>query len=274
MNKERYSTSLSAMFGHIWRYRSLVWLMTKREVIGRYRGSMMGILWSLVNPIIMLTVYTLVFGFIFHPQWPEVQAGKANYAVILFTGLIVFAFFSEFITRSPNVLIGNINLVKRVVFPLEIFPCVIIGGILFHIMIQLCVLLAFYFMIHFYLHWTVVFIPLIFVPMIFFALGAGWFLTSTGVFVRDTGYAMQILSMVMMFLSPIFYPVTAIPEKFRTWLYLNPLVFIIEQLRDVVIWGKVPDFFGLAVFSCASIFVAWLGFFWFQKTRKGFSDII
>lgn len=274
MSKKRYPTHFGAMFGHIWQYRSLVWLMTKREVIGRYRGSMMGILWSLVNPIIMLAVYTLVFGFVFHPQWPESQVGKADFAVIIFSGLIIFTFFSEFITRAPNVLISNINFVKRVVFPLEIFPCVTIGGILFHILIQFAVLLVFYFLIHFYLHWTIVFIPIIIMPLIFFALGLGWFLTSMGVFIRDTGYAMQILSMVMMFLSPIFYPVSAIPETFRALLYMNPLVFVIEQFREVVIWGRMPNFFGLTVFSCLSLFVAWLGFYWFQTTRKGFADII
>jgi lipopolysaccharide transport system permease protein len=168
----------------------------------------------------------------------------------------------------------NVSYVKKVVFPLEILPLVSMATTLFHTAMNLFVLFVFYFFLHLSLNWTIIFLPFILLPLVLFTLGLSWFLASFGVYVRDAGYAMQILTMVIMFLSPIFYPVSAVPESLQYILYLNPLTFIIEQARSVMIWGRVPDWIGLGIYLILSFFVAWLGLIWFQKTRKGFADVI
>jgi lipopolysaccharide transport system permease protein len=126
----------------------------------------------------------------------------------------------------------------------------------------------------FYLNWTVIFIPIVLFPLILFTIGMAWFLASTGVYLRDVGQTTGIVTGVMMFLSPIFYPVSALPAEYRALLFLNPLTFVIEQMRDILIWGKMPDFGGMGLYAAVSILTAWIGFFWFQKTRKGFADVL
>lgn len=274
MNILKHSASPFVIFRSLFKYRNLVWQMTKREVIGRYRGSFLGLFWSLANPILMLAVYTIVFGFIFQPHWVEGQSNKAEFATILFAGLIVFTLFSECITHAPNLILLNANYVKKVVFPLETLPLVTMGTTLFHVVMNLLVLSVFYFIIHLSLNWTMIFLPIVLLPLVLLTLGLSWFLASLGVYVRDAGYAMHILTMVTMFLSPIFYPLSAIPESLRFIQYLNPLALIIEQTRAVLIWGRMPDWFALCVHFVFSFLVAWSGLMWFQKMRKGFADVI
>ena len=262
------------IFQSFWLNRNLVWQMTKREVIGRYRGSFLGLFWSLANPILMLAVYTFVFGFIFQPHWSQGESSKAEFAIILFSGLIVFTLFSECVTHAPNLILLNVNYVKKVVFPLEILPWVTMGVTLFHVIMNLFVLAVFFFIIHLSLNWTIIFLPVIFLPLVLFTLGLSWFLASIGVYVRDAGYAMHILTMMTMFLSPIFYPMSAIPESLRFVQYLNPLALIIEQTRAVLLWGHTPDWIGLGIHFVFSFLAAWFGLLWFQKMRKGFADVI
>ena len=188
--------------------------------------------------------------------------------------MIVLGLFSEVANRAPGLILANANYVKKVVFPLEILPVVALGAACFHSVISLGVLLASFALFNGYLHWTAVFMPLILLPLLILALGVAWFLASLGVFLRDVGQFVTILTTVLTFLSPVFYPVTAVPERFRLWLMVNPLTFIIEQARDVLIWGKLPNWTGLAVYGGVACIFAWLGFAWFQKTRKGFADVI
>ncbi|XOV53116.1 ABC transporter permease [Pantoea sp. App145] len=250
--------------------------MTKREITGRYRGSVMGLLWSFINPILMLTVYTFVFSVVFKARWGTGTAGesKTDFAVILFVGLIVHTLFAETLMRAPTLIIGNVNYVKKVVFPLETLSITSLAGVVFHSLISLLVLLIAFVIFNGFIHWTVVFIPLVFFPLIIVALGFSWFLSSLGVFIRDVGQTIAIITMILMFLSPIFYPVSALPKEFQAVIMLNPLTFIIEQARNVLIWGKIPDFQGLAIYSIGAIFLMWICFIWFQKTRKGFADVL
>ena len=248
--------------------------MTRRDVIGRYRGSVMGILWSLLNPILMLTVYTFVFSVVFQARWGEGSGSKTEFAVILFVGMIIHALFAECVNRAPSLILSNVNYVKKVVFPLEILPWVAMGSALFHTAISALVLLVAFALIHFYLNWTVIFLPLLLIPLVLFTMGVTWFLASIGVFLRDVGQTTGIITTVMMFLSPVFFPVSALPEAYRPLLHINPLTFMIEQARDILIWGKPPDWLGLGIYLVFSLLGAWLGLFWFQKTRKGFADVL
>ena len=188
--------------------------------------------------------------------------------------MIVHGLFAEVLNRAPSLILSNVNYVKKVVFPLEILPVIAMGAALFHSIISLGVLLAAFALFNGYLHWTVIFIPLVLLPLVILILGLAWMLASLGVFLRDAGQTISIITMVMMFLAPVFYPVTALPEQFRPWLMANPLTFIIEQAREVLIWGHLPNWMGLGIYTFVATVVAWLGYAWFQKTRKGFADVL
>lgn len=257
------------------RHRQLIWQMTKREVVGRYRGSIMGLAWSFFNPILMLLVYTFVFSVVFKMRWGVgAETSKAEFAIVVFVGMIVHGLFAECVNRAPGLILSNTSYVKKVVFPLEILPWVAMGSALFHTVISLAVLLIFYLIITLSVPSTAILFPLVIFPLVWVTMGCAWFLSATGVFVRDIAHTTGILTTVLMFMSPVFYPMTAVPEGFRVWLLLNPLTFIIEEARNVLIWGQLPNFVGLAIYAAASVIVAWIGFWWFQKTRKGFADVM
>jgi len=262
------------MFASLWRNRSLVRASANREVLGRYRGSIMGILWSFFTPLLMLAVYTFVFGEIFKARWSAGSESRTEFALVLFAGLIVFNLFAECVNRAPGLVLANVNYVKKVVFPLEILPWVTLGTALFHGAVSLCVWLLAHAILFGTLHATTLYLPLILAPFVLFIAGTSWMLASLGVYLRDISQFIGILTTVMMFLSPIFYPATALPESYRHLLYLNPLTPVIEQTRDVLFWGKPPDFPMLAIYWIAAAIIAWLGFAWFQKTRKGFADVL
>ncbi len=186
----------------------------------------------------------------------------------------MFNLFADCINRAPGVILSNVNYVKKVVFPLEILPFVIFLSALFHSVISLCVWLLAYLVLFGLPHPTVFFLPFILLPFALFIMGLSWALASLGVYLRDVSQFIGILITVLMFMSPIFYPVTALPESYRHLLYLNPLTPVIEQVRDVLYWGRLPDFALLAIYWAVSALIAWLGFSWFQKTRKGFADVL
>ncbi len=266
-----------ALIRSVVRNRQLISQMTKREVIGRYKGSVMGLLWSFLNPIFMLLVYTFFFSVVFKARWgvvDGVEESKTQFAVILFVGIIVHGLFAEILNRSPTLITSNVNYVKRVIFPLEILPVINLGAALFHSVISLMVLFIAFVAFNHYLPWTIIFVPLVLLPLLIISLGFSWMLASLGVFLRDVGQTIGIFTTVMMFLSPVFFPISAMPEKYRPIIMANPLTFIIEQAREVLIWGHYPDWLGLGVYTLAASVIAWVGFIWFQKTRKGFADVL
>ena len=269
-------TSLVALAQILWRNRQLIIQMIKREVAGRYKGSVLGLAWSFFNPIFMLVVYTFVFSEIFKSRWGGVGGddSKTQFALVLFAGMIVLSLFSEVLNRAPSLILGNVNYVKKVVFPLEILPVIAIGAALFHSLISLCVLLAAFVFFNGYMQWTAIFTPLVLLPLVILATGFAWMLASLGVFLRDVGQTIGIITTVLMFLSPVFYPVSAVPERFQSFILANPLTFIIEQAREVLIWGHLPNWLGLSAYTLAAILIAWSGYAWFQKTSKGFADVL
>ena len=236
----------------------------------------MGLTWSFFNPIIMLTVYTIVFSQVFKARWGNVggNESKTQFAMVLFVGMIVHGLFSEVLNRAPGLILGNVNFVKKVVFPLEILPVISLGAALFHSLISLIVLLAAFILFNGYVHWTSLLAPLVLLPLLVATIGFAWMLASLGVFIRDVGQTIGIIMTIIMFLSPVFYPMTAVPEAYRPLIMANPLTFIIEQAREVLIWGHLPNWGGLAVYLLVAMGVTWLGFAWFQKTRKGFADVL
>ena len=271
---QNFSTSPVGMFASLWRHWSLIHASAKREILGRYRGSVLGLVWSFFNPLFMLAVFTFVFSAIFQARWSGGSDSKTEFALLLFVGLLVFNLFAECVTRAPTLVLSNVNYVKKVVFPLEILPVVSLLSALFQAFIGVVVWLIAYMIFFGVPHPTVFLLPLVLLPFCFFLMGLSWALASIGVFLRDVTQIIGVLTTALMFLSPIFYPATAFPEDYRYVLYLNPLTTVVEQTRDVLFWGKTPDFFMLGIYWMVSTSIAWLGFAWFQKTRKGFADVL
>jgi len=269
------SSTPAAMFASLWRNRQLIWQMTRREVVGRYRGSVLGLAWSFFNPVLMLIVYTFVFSVVFKARWNvSGDESKTDFAIILFTGMIVFNLFAEIVNRAPGLIIYNVNYVKKVVFPLEILSWVALGSVLFHSLVSLLVLLLTQFILNQSLPWTIVFFPLVLLPLILASLGAAWFLAAIGVFVRDVGQITGVMTTILMFLSAVFYPLSALPERYQNLLKLNPLVLIITESRNVLIYGSLPNWSWLGLALLMGLAIAFAGFWWFQKTRKGFADVL
>lgn len=235
----------------------------------------MGMLWSFFNPVFMLAVYTFVFSVVFQARWGvEHNGSKAEFALIMFAGMLVFNLFAECINRAPALILGNTSYVKKIVFPLEILPWVSFGSACFHAFISFCVWLLFSLFILGLPKPPILLLPLLLIPLAFLVMGFSWLLASLGVYLRDVSQIVGIITTTLMFLTPIFYSTAAIPETYRPLVYLSPLTFFVEQARDMLIFGKWPAWGPLALVTAASAVIAWLGFCWFQKTRKGFADVL
>ena len=236
---------------HLWRYRQLIGQLTRREVETRYKGSFIGIGWSLIHPLLMLCVYTFVFSVVFQIRWGRgADESIVDFALALFTGLISFSVFSEMTNAAPTLILENFNYVKKVVFPLEILIVVRLFSVLINALFALIVLLCGIAFVNQFLNWTVLLLPLVWLPMILMTLGFGYFLASLGVFVRDLSAATSILCTMLFFLTPIFYPLHAVPEKFRFFSTLNPLAHFVENSRGVMLWGILPDWSTFLIVLC------------------------
>jgi lipopolysaccharide transport system permease protein len=271
---QNFSGFPDELVGSAWRHRNLIKTLAIREVVGRYRGSLFGLVWSIFNPVLMLGVYTFVFSVVFKARWPGGSDSQLEFALILFAGLTVFNLFAECVTRAPSIVLSNANYVKKVIFPLEIFPWVALCSAFFHFLVSMAVWLLFYLLVVGLPHPTIVFFPLTLVPLVLFTMGLSWFLASLGVFYRDVGQVIGIVIPVSMFMSPIFYPISALPEAYRSILFLNPIAVVVDLARAVLIWGSSPDWLTLVSLTIFSGAIACLGFAWFQKTRRGFADVL
>ncbi|OZI33587.1 sugar ABC transporter permease [Bordetella genomosp. 5] len=258
----------------LWQHRRLLMTLTWRDVLGRYRGSAGGLVWSLVTPILMLSVYTVVFSGIFRARWSQDTQSPIDYALQLFVGLIIHGLAAECLNRSPGQIVGNVSYVKRVVFPLETLPAVGLLSALFHFLISLTVLLAFYAIVHHSLHLTVLWLPVILLPYFVLLAGVAWALAGLGVYLRDVSQITGLFTTILMFLSPVFYPASALPDSFQTIFAFNPLTLIIEQSRQVVLHGGRPDFAALGVYSLVACVVAVVGYRAFRVMKKGFADVL
>ena len=273
---EKYPLSLMSLVRSIRTNWFLIWQMGKREVAGRYRGSMIGLFWTFLNPIIMLAIYTFVFGVVFKSKW-DAGAGpqnKAAFAVGLFAGLIVFTFFSECVSRAPGLVIGNPAYVKKIAFPLESLVPVMLVSSFINLVVSFAVLLMLYLGAYRTINPTVLLAPLVFLPLIIMTAGFSWFLASLGVFLRDMGQLIGFFVTMVMFISPVFYSAKGLPTLFRRLMIFNPIAEIIEQFRMIIMAGQAPDFGILGIYTVVAIFICWLGYAWFQRTRRAFADVI
>ncbi|RMF68951.1 MAG: ABC transporter permease [Calditrichaeota bacterium] len=257
----------------LWEHRSLILKMARREVLGRYRGSVIGLAWSFLHPLLMLGVYTFVFGSVFHARWNGAE-GTVDFALNLFAGLMVYGLFSENVNRAPHLVLEHVNYVKKVVFPLQILPLPMLISSLFHALVSLGMLLLFFMLAHGWPPCTVLWLPVVWLPLLLLILGCSWLLASLGVFLRDVGQVVGVATTALMFLSPVFFPVSSLPAGVRRWMFLNPLAPVIEQTRAVVLHGHSPDWSLWGIEVLTGLAVAWLGYLWFCKTRGGFADVL
>lgn len=271
---QQFSTSPRELTNSLWHHRELTKAFVKRDILGRYKGSILGIFWSFFHPLFMLAVYTFVFSIVFQARWGSSDGSRGEFALVLFAGLIVFNFFSECINRAPTLILSNTNYVKKVIFPLEILPWVVVGSALFHGLISLIVWFIGYIILFGTPQPTAILLPVVALPLVLLTLGLSWFLASLGVYLRDISQVVMILTTVLMFLSPIFYPASAIPDSAQPVLLVNPIAPALEHVRGVLMWGELPNFQNWLYYLVGNAIVAWLGFVWFQKTRKGFADVL
>ncbi|MHC3924510.1 ABC transporter permease [Alcaligenes nematophilus] len=255
-------------------HRYLIKVLIFRDIQAKYKGSLLGVFWSLLIPFVLLLVYTFVFSVIFQARWGTSGGNRVEFALILFAGLIVFNFFSECVNRAPVLVLSNVNYVKKVVFPIEVLGVVAVGSALFNFFVSFFVWVVAYFVLVGIPNLTILLAPLYIIPLIFFVLGCVWLISAIGVYLRDVGQFVGIATTILMFMSPIFYPIEALPAKFQNFLYLNPLSFYIESFRDIVYWGRLPDI-GLSLFSLFfSIIFLFMSFGVFKKLKKGFADVL
>jgi lipopolysaccharide transport system permease protein len=270
-----FSTHPWEMAQSLYKNRQLIIQMGKREAIGRYRGSAMGIAWSFFNPILMLTIYTVVFSGVFNARWGiNPNETKVDFAITLFMGLIIHGIFAECINKAPSLITANPNYVKKVIFPLESLSWISLSSALFHAAVSLSVLAAAQIAFHKFIPFSAILLPLVILPLILGTLGLSWLLASLGVYLRDVTQVTGMFTTMMLFGSAVFFPISALPDRYQFWLQINPLAVIIEQSRRVFIFGLQPEWPLLIWMYIIGLLLAWGGFAWFQKTRKGFADVI
>jgi lipopolysaccharide transport system permease protein len=256
----------------------LIWRLARREIEARFRGSFLGLFWAVIVPLVMLGVFSLVFGSIFGSRWTRPGAvtfgHEYSFPMVMFLGLILLAVISDPINRAPDLIMANVSYVKKVLFPLEILPVVALVNALVTAAISFVVFLVVFLILYGLPPLTILALPVVLLPLAFMSLGIVYFLASLGVFLRDLAQMTPPLTTAIMFLSPVFYPIEQLPEQYRWMLYLNPLTTGLVEARDVVFWGQLPPLGQWFTYLAASLVVAAAGHYWFSRTKKGFADVV
>ena len=267
--------SYRLVLSSLWTHGDLVRQVTQRDIVQRYRGSLLGLVWSLATPLLTLALYTFLFGVVFRARWTATgPEGRAEFALILFVGLILHGFLAECLARAPGLMLQYPHLVKRVVFPIEILGWTIAGSALFNAIVAVAMWAVVATLTGHPPGWPALWLPLVLAPLILVGVGLVWFLAATGVFLRDINHVIAFVTMALLFLAPIFYRLDAVPPGFRTLVALNPLTFIVEEARAILVWSRQPDITRLAIALVGAFAFAGLGLAWFQRLRRGFADVL
>lgn len=264
------------MVSNLWKNRELIMALAWRDLSQRYRGAFLGFLWSLITPLVMLSIYTFVFSYVFKARWlsSDTPTPAEDYALILFAGLTAFNVLSEVMNRSTTLISGIPNYVKKVVFPLEIYPVVSLVVAILMSLVNVVLLLIGNLILSGGISKTIFLLPLAYLPLLFLCLGLGWFLSSLGVYIRDLIQITPVLTTILFFLSPIVYPVTSTPVRFQAVLSINPLTMITEAFRQVILWGEPLSWTAWSIWTLMTCGFALLGYAWFMGTKKGFADVL
>lgn len=263
------------MFSSLLSHKYLFLQMLKRDVQQRYRGAQLGFLWAFFYPVLMLLVYTFVFGFVMKAKWGVPGQDNLDFGLILFAGLLCHSLLAEVMIGAVGLITGNSQYVKKVVFPLEILSLVSLANALFHMFLGLSILLVIYVATGNTLYWTVLLAPIVLAPLVIFLLGMSWFISVLGVYVRDLGQVMGVLMTVLLFMGPIVYPFSLIPAAIQPYVYwLNPLTIVVEQFRAVLLFGQMPNWYDLGIYTIFACLMLYVGQWFFKRTREGFADVI
>ena len=251
----------------------LVFSFAKRELLGRYKGSMLGIAWAVLTPVVMIAIFTFIFAGIFGARFGA-NDSHWDYALYLFCGLLPWTMFQESLQQSANTIVANANLVKRVVFPLETLPAAQVLAALGNQLFATIALLIATIIVRQRLELTVLWLPIVLIPQLLFALGAAWLIASLGVFLRDITQGITLLLMAWMYLTPIIYPESIVPDRFRAFMEFNPFTALVRSYRRIFLEGVAPDWRGLVYFTAFALAIFLFGYWWFARTRKGFADVV
>lgn len=263
-----------ALFADAWRQRQLLRHLIERDVAMRFRGSVLGKAWMVLPSLAMLALYTFVFGAVFQPRWPGAAQHPSEIALYYFAGLIVFEFFMECVNRAPTLMLAHVTYIKKILFPVELLAWMVVGGAALQFLIGCLLLIVLYTALIGIPPATVVAVPLLVLPLALFAIGSVWFLAAIGVFLRDAGQVVIALTPVVMFLSPVFFPIGAIPEQFQVFFYANPLTLVLENVRAALFAGSVQISAGFGVYCLCALAFAQMGYWCFGKLRPSFADVI
>jgi lipopolysaccharide transport system permease protein len=263
------------MARQIWRHRDLIRQFTRRELEGRYRGSLLGLFWSFLQPLSLLAIYTFVSGVVFRTRSQgSTGSGLGEFALWLFCGLVAFNILAECVGRAGGLVASVPNYVKKVVFPLEVLPLAILGSAMFHAVASFVVLLVFTLVVNGSVPWTATLLPLAALPLVFLTLGLTWLLASLGVLLRDLIHAIPLAMQILFFATPIIYPIERVPDPVRTAMAFNPLAFVVEGFRRLIFQGLPPDWTALLLWTLATFSFMLFGYAWFMKSKKAFADLL
>ncbi|MNW38608.1 Teichoic acid translocation permease protein TagG [compost metagenome] len=259
---------------YLWRHRELIRQFTIRDLASRYKGSYLGFLWSFLYPIMMLVVYTFVYSEIFKSRWTAQSDSKIEFALIIFAGLTTYNIFSEVVSRAPSLIIQNVNYVKKVVFPLEILPVSVLGSALINSLFSFSILITSLITLQGKIYWTALFLPLVLLPLLLLSVGLAWILSSIGVYFRDISQVVTVAVQALMLLSPIFYSTAIIPDDFKFIYHYNIIGFVIEDMRNILIFGLMPDWANFTTSTTVGAVILLAGYICFKKLKGGFADVM
>ena len=263
------------IFPLLWRQRMLLWQFAVRNVQVRTRGSFLGVFWMVLNPLLMMALYSTVFGLIFNGRYgvhPDETA--IDYALGIFLSLTIFQLIAEVMGVSTTIIFGNSNIVKKVVFPLEILPVAQVGASIYHFGISICLVFLGIVLLGHPLTWMAALLPVVLVPILLLSVGIGWFFAALGVYVRDLTSLIQFLSLLLLYSSAVFYTIDDVPDSIYAFLKFNPIAHLIQQSRKVVLWDQPLEFEPMAYAYGVAVVVFFLGYLTFRSLKKGFADVL
>lgn len=265
---------LFAPFRPLFSNRELFWQLLLRDIQSSVRGSVLGIGWIVLTPLVLVAIYTFVFGVVLQSAWVSKTDSSLEVPLIYFTGLMVFSFFMEIITRAPEYIRANKTYVTKIVFPVEVLDWILVGTAAFKLAASATLLTVFLVLVLGRFPTGMLAAPLVIAPLVVLCAGLAWFISAVGTYVRDLNQLLLAIGPVLMFVSPIFYSVEQVPENFRAVFWANPLTWVLETLRGLLFFNQGIDWQGYALYWVAAIAVFAAGFGFFQRARTGFADVI
>jgi len=255
--------------------RHLLWDMTIRDISSKYKGSLLGVSWSLINPILTLSMFTFVFSIVFNLRWGLTSTEtKLDFALILFTGLSVHGLIADVLGRSPEAIKGNSHIIKNIVFKSELLSMVIVLNALFHAALSLIIILVVQIIINHTIHLNSIYIPFILLPFVLLVLGLSWIISAFGVYIQDIRQAIAITVSLLLFLSPVLYSIDMVPDPYKNLLFLNPTTYPITQIREIIFLNQHPNISTFLIYLACSLLSFFSGFFIYSKCKKGFADVL